>query len=118
LRVDQPAIVTLVDRPNIAFDATLCAIDETPVDSPNGALYRITFSVMNAEREQLAGIPVRVRLAQMLPRIDGSGGSMSAVAFRRRPRESEPLMLQIGNPHRSPKFFLSIFVFLKQAKMD
>jgi multidrug resistance efflux pump len=67
LRVGQPAIVTLVDRPNIAFDATLSAIDETPLDSPNGALYRITFSVMNAKREQLAGIPVRVRLAQMLP---------------------------------------------------
>jgi multidrug resistance efflux pump len=67
IRVGERAAIVLDAAPSVTFQATVSEISELPVDSTEGEMYRIAFSVENPGRTWLTGVAAHVKI-QRLPR--------------------------------------------------
>jgi hypothetical protein len=64
VRVGQESLIALDARPAVTFHAQVSAISETPVDSPEGAFYQVTFVVDNPGGTWLSGAAMHARMVR------------------------------------------------------
>jgi len=62
--IGQEASIVLDAEPSATLHAQVIAIAETPVDSPDGCFYELTFAVEKQERPWVTGVAMHVQLAR------------------------------------------------------
>jgi multidrug resistance efflux pump len=64
VEVGQPSLIVLDGQPALTFHAKVRAISDTPVDSPEGSTYQVTFAVDNPGGIWLSGVAMHARLVR------------------------------------------------------
>lgn len=64
VEVGEPALIVLDGQPALTFHAKVSAISDTPVDSPEGSAYQVTFVVDNPGGMWLSGAAMHARIVR------------------------------------------------------
>jgi multidrug resistance efflux pump len=64
VEVGQRSLIVLDGQPAVTFQARVSAISDTPVDSPEGSTYQVTFVVDNPGGTWLSGAAVHARMVR------------------------------------------------------